>query len=102
MFIVGWRYRVPVDRVDSFEHTYGLEGDWASFFGRSPAYLGSLLVRQSASAGDYLLFDLWSDRASYERFLDVYKNEYLEQSASHGSLYAEEERLGSWESESPL
>ena len=72
--LTAWRSRwsgssacVPVVRTSSSAAT-GTAGDWARLFRRGEGYVGTVLLRDLATPGRYLVTDTWRDAAAYRAF----------------------------------
>ena len=67
-FVVVWEFAPRSDAAPEFERAYGPDGEWVPFFRRSPAYLGTELLRDLDRANRYVTIDRWTSREAYERF----------------------------------
>lgn len=92
-FVYLWRYQPRVGREAAFENLYGPHGDWARFFGRSPAQLGTELLRSTESSR-YVTVDSWSSREAHGSFVKQNREAWLELDARGEALTAAEEPLG--------
>jgi heme-degrading monooxygenase HmoA len=75
MYVIVWEYSVVAEAEGEFERAYGAGGTWATFFGESPHYLGTELLR-SVEDDSYWTIDRWSSREAYEQFLEEHSGEY--------------------------
>jgi heme-degrading monooxygenase HmoA len=74
--LIVWEFRVRAGCETEFEAIYGPDGDWARFFRRDPAYLGTDLLRAEASARRYVTVDRWASRAACDVFRTRFEEEY--------------------------
>ncbi len=74
--VIVWEFRVRPGLEAEFETVYGPDGDWARFFRRDPAYLGTELLRADAAAWRYVTVDRWTSRAACDAFRSRCKEEY--------------------------
>jgi hypothetical protein len=77
-----------------FETLYGSEGRWASFFRHSPAYQGTLLLRDPKSSGDYVVLDVWDHPSARESYCHEHAAEYQRLDAAGAALTASERHVG--------
>lgn len=73
MIVIVWEFRVQPGRAAEFERAYGPEGDWARLFRRSPAYLGTELLRGPER---YLTLDRWDAASDFEAFKAAHEDDY--------------------------
>jgi len=73
---VVWEYVVRPERIVEFETNYASSGAWALFFQKSPAFRGTILLRDPGGTRRYLTVDIWQDRAGLEAFRDAHREQY--------------------------
>ena len=76
MLQVVWEYHLKSGAAAEFERHYAAEGTWAALFRRSPAYHGTMLLRDRANPLRYLTVDTWEDSSSLERFKETFREDY--------------------------
>ena len=86
-FIYLWRYEVQPGREVEFERLYGPSGGWAEFFGRSPAYLGTELLRATAPPC-YVTVDRWVSRDAHKELISENRTKWDELDARGEALEA--------------
>jgi heme-degrading monooxygenase HmoA len=67
-FVIVWEFRIQSDKRRAFERAYGSDGDWAKFFRKAKAYLGTELIQDRRQPERYLTIDYWKSRKHYEHF----------------------------------
>jgi len=82
---------------DEFEHAYGLEGEWASFFKDARGFIGTELLRDREQAGRYLVIDRWESRETYNDFVEANRDDYMRRVDESAYLYERELRVGTFE-----
>lgn len=80
-----------------FEDRYGPEGDWVRLFRRAEGYGQTVLLRDLATAGRYLVTDTWQDGPSYRAFKERYVEAYAALDARCAELTLDERPLGEFE-----
>ncbi len=90
-------FRYEVRDAAAFEEAYGAEGDWAAFFGGSPGYIGTELLRDLEEPERYLVIDRWESADAYNAFLSERGDEYLRKADETRLLYVQELRFGTFE-----
>lgn len=93
MFTTVWRFVVRPDAVAEFERRYGPDGDWAALFRKAEGYAGTELLRNVASANEFVTIDRWVDEAAYLRFLEGFAAEYAALDAKCEALTTSEEHV---------
>jgi quinol monooxygenase YgiN len=91
---IVWRFTAKPTRVAEFERHYGSGGSWAQLFRRSPGFLGTTLLRDSAVPNRYLLWDCWDDVGGFEQFKRDHGADYSALDKQCEELTEEEVRLG--------
>jgi heme-degrading monooxygenase HmoA len=81
-----------------FERAYGIDGEWAEFFGRGRGYIGTELLRDVEVAGRYLVVDRWESADAYNAFVAEHREAYMERVDATRFLYDSELRFGTFES----
>jgi quinol monooxygenase YgiN len=97
MIEILWDFKVGSGKEAEFERHYGPEGTWVQLFRRSPAFLGTSLLRDREVRGRYLTVDRWKDLESYDSFQEEYAAEYKRIDAEMESLTQWEKKLGVFE-----
>jgi heme-degrading monooxygenase HmoA len=99
VYTVAWSYRVVAGCEGAFEALYGAQGEWCRLFARSPAYLGTQLLRDAVDPSVYVTLDRWHTRAHYEAFLLEMREAYAGIDRAGDALTESETRLGSFDSD---
>ena len=94
MIVIIWEFRVRPGQATEFERAYGPEGDWARLFRRSPAYLGTELLRDPDDPELYLTLDRWDGISDFEEFKEANGDDYHALDAICEPLCAEERLVG--------
>ncbi|NQX81391.1 MAG: hypothetical protein HRT66_05280 [Flavobacteriaceae bacterium] len=94
MYIVVWKYKVKKENQIEFEFEYGKEGTWVKLFRTSDNYKGSSLHKNS---GDYILIDTWSDKQSYDNFINLNSDKYENLSFKLEKTYDTEGEIGGFD-----
>ncbi len=94
MYSVIWKYTIVEKNRRAFEAAYGATGTWATFFRSDKSYRGSQLLNNTKKTTEYLLIDQWSNRLSYQTFIDRQQELYQKMSKDFEGLYEAEERVG--------
>jgi heme-degrading monooxygenase HmoA len=97
MHVIVWSYRVVGGREAEFQALYAADGDWSRLFGRSPAYLGTQLLRDVAEASRFVTIDRWRTREDYQAFLESERPDYATLDARGDALTLEETRIGAFD-----
>ena len=97
MHVVVWTYRVAAGREAQFEALYSADGEWSRLFERSPAYLGTQLLRDVAEPLRFVTIDRWRTREDYEAFIASERPDYAALDARGDVLTVEEIRVGAFE-----
>ena len=97
MHVVLWSYRVAPGCEADFQALYAADGDWSRLFGRSPAYLGTQLLRDAAEASRFVTIDRWRSRDDYDAFLESERPAYATLDARGDALTVEEMRIGAFD-----
>ena len=97
MHVVVWSYRVAPGCEADFQALYAAGGDWSRLFGRSPAYLGTQLLRDAAEASRFVTIDRWRSRDDYDAFLESERPAYATLDARGDALTVEEMRIGAFD-----
>jgi len=93
-YLIIWEYRVGGGMESRFEQIYGSDGDWAQFFRRDPAYLGTELIRDAKADRSYVTLDLWASHAAYEEFRQRHGAEYEAIDQKCGEMTEQEREVG--------
>jgi len=74
--VIVWTYKVKAEYQALFEKTYSSTGEWALFFRKSAAYLGTELYQDAHDPQRYITSDYWTSEADYDAFCHQYEAEY--------------------------
>src|SRR5262249_60249435 len=96
MIALVFSYEVVRDAVE-FEHVYGMDGEWAEFFGQGRGYIGTELLRDVEAPGRYLVIDRWESADAYNAFVAAHREEYMERVDASRFRYDSELRFGTFE-----
>jgi heme-degrading monooxygenase HmoA len=97
VFVVVWEFEVRPGREADFEARYGPKGDWVRLFEQGEGYRGTVLMRDRAVPGRYLLTDTWRDGADYRAFKAGFAAEYAALDGACTALTRSERCLGEFE-----
>lgn len=100
MFVRVFEYTAAPGQQSLFEATYGPDGDWARLFSGAEGYLGTTL--ETDGSGTYRTQDSWSNRETFERFLDRNLQAYEDLGRRCASLKGSERHLGDFEEPMPI
>jgi len=67
------------------------------FFRRSPAYMGTTLLRECANENVYITIDTWQSEKDFEQFKKSFHDEYMELDKKMERLTVKEELVGRFE-----
>lgn len=93
VLVFSYQAREPAE----FERVYGPEGEWAEFFRRGAGYVGTELLRDSETAGRYLVLDRWESGEAYNAFVEANRDEFMARVDDTRVYYEQELRLGTFE-----
>jgi hypothetical protein len=94
-YLVVWEFLVKPEAQLAFEKIYGPAGDWALFFGQSPEYCGTQLLRDVDRSRLYLTLDHWTSSEALGQFKQTHRADYdafdrqCESLTEHESLVGE-------------
>ena len=97
MLMIVWEYMVRKGKVADFEKLYGEDGAWVELFRQSPAYVSSVLLRDSKEAQRYLIADRWETEKDFESFKQEHAARYDELDALGTKLHRAEHLIGRFE-----
>ena len=97
MVEIFYRYRVHPAQARAFEHAYGPQGPWAKLFAVHPGFRRVRLFRHKHEPSIYVTVDVWSTKANYEAFRELYRDEYRRLDQQLALLKMEEQMLGFYE-----
>lgn len=95
-YVIVWQYDVHPTRSAEFEQLYGLAGGWRQLFERSPEYLGTQLLRDTAVPNCYITFDHSRSEGAFVDFTTAHHAEYVSLDRRGASLTITEVQLGSF------
>ena len=101
-FVVIWEYEVRAGCEAAFAALYGADGDWVALFREYEGYLGTELLRATATpdsdpASRFATIDRWVSQAAYDAFLSAEKPRYAQIDASGDALTVAERCIGRFE-----
>ena len=96
MIALVFGYEVTRDAAE-FERVYGMDGEWAGFFGQGRGYIGTELLRDVEAPGRYLVIDRWESVDAYNAFVAEHREEYMERVDAMRFHYDSELRFGTFE-----
>lgn len=96
-----WEFEVSPESVADFEQRYGPAGAWVQLFRRSPDYIETLLLRDSAVPGRYLTVDRWRSEQAYLAFKSTFATQYAQLDSECEQLTVSERSLGAFSELSP-
>lgn len=96
MFVVVWQFEIAEEKIATFEATYGASGKWAHLFQKSPAYIGTELLRDAYIAGNYLTIDRWQSEEDFRAFRKENDAAYEALDRECDSLTSREVRVGAF------
>jgi heme-degrading monooxygenase HmoA len=77
MYVRVREYEVDTGQADALLAAYGAGGAWAQLE-RAAGYAGTQLFRDFDRANRFLTVACWADAASWESFLDRWRDDYCE------------------------
>jgi heme-degrading monooxygenase HmoA len=95
--VIALVFSYEVRDAEQFEAVYGPQGDWATFFGAAPGYIGTELLRDVEIAGRYLVVDRWESAEAYNAFAAAHRDEYMRRVDDTRYHYEQELRFGTFE-----
>jgi len=101
MFCYVWEYRVPADRVDGFLSGYGPGGEWDRFFGDSPDWIRTELLRDAEDPLRYVTIDYWTSRASCLEWRERHRERFDAIDARFENVTLSERHIGDFEITGP-
>jgi len=96
MYVIIWEYRAKEGRESAFEQIYGPAGDWVRLFQRGEGYLGTDLLRDTATPRRYVTIDRWALPSAYETFRRQWQSDYEALDARCAPLTEQEALLGTF------
>jgi heme-degrading monooxygenase HmoA len=96
-FTIVWEFLVRPGKRREFEKTYGPRGSWARLFRRGRGYLRTELMRDGQRVNRYLVLDVWTSRAAYEKFKAANRVGYQALDQRCESMTEMEVEIGRWE-----
>src|SRR5262245_27711303 len=97
MVMIVWEYMVRKGKVVDFEALYGENGAWVELFRQSPAYVSSVLVRDTKEGQRYLIADRWETEQDFEAFKNEHADRYGELDKQGAKLHRAEHLIGRFE-----
>jgi heme-degrading monooxygenase HmoA len=96
MFVALWEYEVKPGCEESFQSTYGPQGDWVSLFQRNPHFRETRLLRDLPRPRFYFTLDYWDSETSFEEFKAANRAAYAAIDRATEPLTISERRLTSF------
>jgi quinol monooxygenase YgiN len=96
-YVYLWEFIVKRDCMESFERTYGEEGEWVQLFRRAPGYLRSELHRDVAVPGRYVTVDYWTSESAWQSFRSRFADEFAALDAQCTKWTTAEKEIGRFE-----
>ena len=97
MFVALWEFEVKPGCEEQFEKGYGPEGPWARLFQKDRDHQETRLLREVGREGVYVTLDVWTNRESYETFLEEHATDYKQLDAVGEGLTTREKKIGWFE-----
>ena len=94
MLVIVWEYEAKADRIDEFETFYRPDGAWGELFREAPGFVSTTLMKDTHTAGRYMVADRWTSATLYEEFKRDHAAEYQSLSERGARLYAREKEVG--------
>ena len=92
-----WEFRVRPGREEEFERRCGATGDWVRLFQQSEGFVATVLLKDRATAGRYLVTDTWRDAAAHRAFKERHAEAYAALDLECAYLTEDERCLGEFE-----
>jgi quinol monooxygenase YgiN len=96
-FTCLWAFEVPASCDAEFRRHYGPDGTWVQLFRQDPAYLETLLLKDTDVPGRYVTVDRWQSASAYDDFRRRHAGPYDALDQLCESLTTGEVRLGAFE-----
>jgi heme-degrading monooxygenase HmoA len=96
--VIALVFSYEVRDAEAFERAYGVDGDWAKFFGQGAGYIGTELLHDVEIPTRYLVIDRWENAEAYNAFASAHRDEYMSRVDETRFLYEQELRFGTFES----
>jgi len=96
--VIALVFSYEVHDSGEFERVYGMDGEWAEFFGSARGYIGTEMLKDVEAPGRYLVIDRWESAAAYNDFVATNREEYMRRVDETRFLYDSELRFGTFES----
>jgi heme-degrading monooxygenase HmoA len=96
-FLSVWEFRVAPEHVETFERTYGPEGEWVRLFRRASGYVRTELHRDRQDPLRFLTVDYWESAAHWSAFRARHAREYESLDARCAGLTLSESAIGQFE-----
>ena len=91
-----WEFVVSGSADTEFRQHYGPNGTWVELFRQDPAYIETLLLKDSSVPGRYLTIDRWRSSSAYRSFRERFSQQYDVLDRACQKLTIHEAALGSF------
>jgi heme-degrading monooxygenase HmoA len=99
--VIIWQFDInPVSR-EVFERAYGPNGDWAQLFRRSPDYLDTQLLHDTANSDRYITLDRWRSADALAAFKAANLTDYEALDRRFEALTFSETHMGTFRVSKP-
>lgn len=92
MHVVAWRFVVKPEHLSEFKKEYGVDGSWATLFGKSRGFVKTELV-STRRPTEFVTLDYWQTNEDFERFTSENIEEYERLDARFSGWTTYEERI---------
>jgi heme-degrading monooxygenase HmoA len=89
-----WEFRPSAGSEREFERAYGPAGVWATLFRKHAGYLGTDLLRNVSTPGQYLTIDRFTSAEAFQAFKLRYADDYDRLDRECEALTAHERAIG--------
>ncbi|HEY5889831.1 MAG TPA: antibiotic biosynthesis monooxygenase [Acidimicrobiia bacterium] len=96
MYVIVWKFEVPLESDEEFRSAYGRDGEWAKLFARHDGFVGTELIAID-EPGQYLTIDRWESAEAFDAFMEQNRVEYEQLDERFEALTEAEDLVGSGE-----
>lgn len=75
-FIYIWQYVIYPEHRAAFLAAYEPGGEWSRLFGRDPAYIETILLRDLEDDCKYMTIDVWASKVDRDAFQEQNADEF--------------------------